>query len=69
MILAADILISEGLFTALVGFGGMVTLALFGWVLTQAVTLGRIVARLEAADADHERRIAKLEQSRHGTPG
>lgn len=64
--LAADVVVNEGLFMALIGFGATVFLGVFGWVLTQAVALGKIVSRLEAADADHERRITTLETARQG---
>ena len=59
--LFGEVVLADGLFGALLAFVTAVILGLMGWVLTQAVALGRIVSRLEASEADHERRIDHLE--------
>lgn len=58
----AEVVLSDALFGGLMAMTTAVILGLFGWVLSQVVTLGRIVSKLEERDEDHERRITALER-------
>lgn len=58
----AEIILSDTLFGAVTAFATAVILSLVGWTLTQAVSLGRIVSRLEERSDDHDRRLADLER-------
>lgn len=61
--IVGEVVLNETLFGALAAGVTGVILGLVGWVLSQAVALGKIVARLEATTADLERRIERIESN------
>lgn len=58
---AEQITIDTGLLTVVLSFLGLCVLGLVGWILSNAVRLGQVVAKLESTADDHERRLAHLE--------
>lgn len=56
-----EVVLNDALFGGLMALTTGVILGLFGWVLTQVVALGRLMAKLDAQADDHERRILDLE--------